>query len=322
MTVIQLEGRKYEMESGESVLDALLRAGTELPNSCRSGLCQSCLIQVVQGTAPATAQTGLTAPQKALGYVLSCLCRPEADLVLRRVSQEGLTHPAHVLSKDWLSERVLRLRLAVACDFRGGQYITLSNSQGVGRCYSIASLPQDGFIECHIKVYPDGHFSQWLADSISEGAVLTMRGPIGTCFYACTSEQANQPLLLSGIGTGIAPVMGVLKTALAAGHRGNIDVVFAARLASDLYLAEELAAIASAYDRVHLHTLAQVGELSGAARQGDVYQYVREYWPELKGTRVFLCGAQTFVRKMKKQCFMLGASMRDIHADEFVVSGF
>lgn len=321
MTVMQFEGRQYPMEAGESVLDALLRAGTEFPHSCRIGLCQSCLIQVVQGAAPASAQAGLTEPQKALGYALSCLCRPEADLSLRRVSQAGLTHPAHVLSKDWLSERVLRLRLAGAFDFRGGQYITLSNAQGVGRCYSIASVPQDGFIECHIKVYPDGHFSQWLADAVSEGSVLTVRGPIGTCFYASTSEQADQPLLLSGIGTGIAPVLGVLKTALAEGHRGRIDVVFAARLASDLYLAEELAVIASAYDQVNLHALAQVGEPSGAALQGDVYQYVRERWPELKGTRVFLCGAETFVRKMKKQCFMLGASMRDIHADAFVVSG-
>lgn len=321
MSELQFEGRHYPVQSGDSVLDALLRGGAELPHSCRSGLCQSCLIQIVDGAVATAAQTGLTEPQKALSYVLSCLCHPEADLALRRVSQNGLTHPAHVLSMDWLSERVMRLRMAVACDFRGGQYITLSNALGVGRCYSIASVPQDGFIECHIRVYPDGRFSQWLVDSVREGSVLTVRGPIGTCFYACTPEQSKQPLLLVGIGTGIAPIMGVVKAALAAGHQGRMDIVFAARQASDLYLAEALEEITRANGQVHLHLLAQEGELSGATLQGDVYQYVRARWPELKDTRVFLCGAESFVRKMKKQCFMLGASMREIHADAFVVSG-
>lgn len=321
MTVMQFEGRQYEMEPGESVLDALLRAGTEFPNSCRAGLCQSCLIQVVDGPAPASAQTGLTEQQKALGYALSCLCRPEADLSLQRVSQEGLTFPARVVAKDWLSDQVLRLRLVVDTPFRGGQYMTLSDADGNGRCYSIASVPEEGFLECHIRVYPDGRFSQWLSGALSTGDRLMVRGPMGTCFYSATPEQSGQPLLLAGVGTGIAPILGVLKTALLAGHQGAIDVIFAARQARELYVLDTLSALTRDYPQLRLHAVTQSEHATDLVRQADVYQYVKTQWPDLKGARVFLCGAESFVRKMKKQCFMQGASMREIHADAFVMSG-
>ncbi len=321
MTVVQFEERAYELADGESVLDVLLRYGTDFPHSCRAGLCQSCLIQVAQGEAPAAAQAGLSEQQKAMGYVLSCLCKPPQDLSLRRVSQAGLTRPACVIAKDWLSPEVLRLRLMVDCEFRGGQYVTLGNQDGLGRCYSIASIPEEGFVECHVRVYPDGQFSQFLAQQLSVGEVLSVRGPLGTCFYTCSAEQAEQPLLLLGVGTGIAPLLGVIKTALAAGHRGDIHVVFAARQASELYALAELEAMASSAASLKVHAVALQGEASPELQIGDVYEYVQATWPSLKGVRVFLCGAESFVRKMKKQCFLAGASMREIHADAFVMAG-
>lgn len=322
MAVVQFEGKDYMLTPEDSVLSALLRGSVALPNSCRAGLCQTCIVQVSDGSVPPAAQSGLTDNQKALGYFLSCQCKPVSDLSVRRVDAAALTHSAEVISRDWLSAGILRIGLKVGFAFRAGQYVTLKNTAQTGRCYSIASTAQEGVLECHIKVYPEGRFSQWLAQTLSLGDVLSVQGPMGTCFYHAVDEISRaRPLLLVGMGTGLAPLLGIARTALASGHVGPISLVACSRRAEDAYGATLLQELTAAGENVSVYRLAQEPSQDSDIVQANVYAFVKEHWPVLSGYKVYLCGAESFVKKMKKQCFLSGASMPDILADSFVVSG-
>ncbi len=317
MTVLHFNGQEIAMLVGESVLDALLRNQHAVAFGCRAGVCQSCLMQGEAGGIPASAQDGLTAAQKKLGYFLSCRCIPEASscLQVQSIQQQAARTWAQVLDITPLNAQVYRLRLRCELDYFPGQYVTLWRNETIARSYSIASVKAvDHCMELHIKRMQEGNFSRWACDELVAGDSLQLQGPMGKCFYAGPTEQ---PLLLAGLGTGLAPLYGIVRDALLQGHRAPIYLFTGASLAERCYLSAELAELARLNPQLHVKTIAQTG-YSEWVQQGDIYQTLRDTLPNLQGFKVFLCGADSFVRKMKKQCFLAGASMADIAADAFL----
>src|SRR3954462_10741954 len=82
--MLRFENKEYAIENGESVLDCLLRHGEQVSSLCRTGACQSCLLQATSGSVPAAAQQGLKDAWKQQGYFMACVCRPQADLAMQR----------------------------------------------------------------------------------------------------------------------------------------------------------------------------------------------------------------------------------------------
>ncbi|MEZ6196123.1 MAG: FAD-binding oxidoreductase [Planctomycetota bacterium] len=150
------------------------------------------------------------------GYVFSCRARPRGDLAValgdavRRV-------PARVVGRELLSETVLSLRVEpeAAFPFEPGQYATLHRSDGLARPYSIASQPEDGPLEFQIRLVPGGAMTPWLFESAGVGEVVEVSGPAGECVYR--SPDLDEPLLLVGFGTGLAPMWGILGRARSRG---------------------------------------------------------------------------------------------------------
>lgn len=314
MTCIEYEGARLDLEAGESVLEGLLRYGHDIPNGCRAGVCQACVMSVDEGELPTKAQQGLSDAQKSLNQFLSCQCAPDELIKISKISDTS-TVTAEVLDKNWVNTQVLRLRLIAPLDYKPGQYVTLWKEKSLARCYSLASHPlEDDYLELHIKVIPDGAFSCWVAESLQAGDKLKLQGPLGSCIYTAIPEQ---PLFLSAIGTGLAPIYGILRDALNKGHGGLITLVMGAAQPHSLYLVNELQQLATKHSNLIVHFVTQSGK-NDYCQQGDIYQFVQQLMPDLSGYRVFICGAETFVKKMRRQCFMAGANMKDISADVFV----
>ncbi len=314
MNAISYRDQTLSLKDDETVLDALIREGYEVSYGCRAGVCQSCVMVCDEGEIPLVAQKGLKENQKEMGYFLACQCRPESRLSVSQPDQEKLISEGKVVYKEWLNDHVMCVRIEVNLDFRAGQYVNLWKDKTLSRSYSIASLPSDGYIECHIKIYDDGIFSQWIKNELAEGDTLGVQGAMGLCFYQANREH---DLFLSAIGTGLAPVYGIVKDAIRNGHHGKIQLLLGAKHASGFYLINELKRLSEQVDNFELHLVCLEGQSEDATNH-DVYQYAAEKFKALTAYKVFLCGAESFVKKMRRHCFMSGANMADIAADSFI----
>jgi CDP-4-dehydro-6-deoxyglucose reductase, E3 len=196
---LTFEDKPVKIAPGETVLTALLAAGVDLPNSCRAGACQTCLVQAVEGNPPAVSQQGLPAALKAQSYLMACVCLPQEPMRIVRADGAGTRVWVSVRGIERLSPTVVRLRLEPEAPFlyRSGQFLALEAPDGTVRHYSIGRPPR------------------------------CIRSPRGSCFYE--DIEPDQPLVLAGTGTGLAPLWGILRDALRRGHHGPIRLYHGAR---------------------------------------------------------------------------------------------
>lgn len=314
MSKVEIQGQVLNLDHDESVLDNLIRHGIDVNHSCKSGICQACLMIAEEGELPTKAQQGLNVRQKSLNYFLSCVCKPQQPLKVRQLEASTLTQTAQVIAKFWLHDQIIGLRLKTDMTFKAGQFINLKRSSLIGRSYSIASIPEDGYIELHIKHLSDGKVSHWVAEDLEVGEDVQIQGPMGLCFY---DRDCQKPILLAGMGTGLAPLYGILKEALLNNHSAPIDVLLGSRQCDDFYRVQELVALREKYPQLSVNFVALDGE-SERVIQSDYYQYLQSEFSTLKGHRVYICGASSFVTKVRKMAFLQGAAMGDISADAFL----
>ncbi|MFY2558484.1 FAD-binding oxidoreductase [Corallococcus terminator] len=319
MARVKHESRWYPLESEESVLDALLRQGVAVPNACRAGACQSCLMRALSGEVPEAARVGLKDTLRTQGYFLACVCKPVAGTELEVAGADALRVPARLESLTLLSQSVLRVRLSTAApfDYRAGQYVSLLRADGLARSYSLASLPREGLLELHVRLVPGGAMSGWLAREARVGDTLSVQGPAGSCFYV--PGRPEQPLLLAGTGTGLAPLYGIARDALESGHTGPIWLFHGARTPEGLYLLDELRELAARHPGFHYRP----GVLTGGSRdvaEGALDVLIRAECPKPVGFRAWLCGDSGMVLSLRKKLFLSGLSLKDLHADVFLPS--
>lgn len=319
MPKVLLDGRSHDLAKGETVLEGLLRDGVSIPHSCRSGICQSCLMRAVDGSPSPESQNGLKETLKAQGYFLPCVCRPDADLeiVAPDAGAAGF-HAATVVGSDRLGSDILRLRLRPLqpMAYRPGQFMNLRTHHGLVRSYSLASVPDlDDSLEFHIRRLPEGRVSGWVHDILGSGDELEIQGPAGDCFYL--PGKPEQPLLLIGTGSGLAPLWGIVRDALRQGHTGPIHLYHGSRHLGGLYLINELRALMAAHPTFHYFPCLSGEPAPAGFRSGRAAHVALADHPDLKGWRVYLCGHPDMVAATRRKVFLAGANMADIHADAF-----
>jgi len=309
-----------ELAPGQSVLDALLEQGHEIPNSCRNGTCQTCLMRAVEGTPPADSQKDLGPALRLRGHFLACVCRPDEDLTVALPAEGESTLTAVVRRLEPLNGDILRVNLTLDApfDYRAGQFLTLFRDQTLGRSYSLASVPGlDEHLELHVRRLPDGRISGWIHDELRVGQTVPVRGPAGNCFYV--PGQPEQPLMLIGTGSGLAPLYGILRDALRQGHTGPIRLFHGSRHAGGLYLLDALRQMAREYPQFDYVPCVSGSDRPDGYAAGRADSVALTEVPDLKGWRVFLCGHPDMVQQAQMRAFLAGAGLTDIHADAFTV---
>lgn len=195
--------------------------------------------------------------------------------------------------------------------YRPGQFLTL-RAGGAARCYSLSSAPHEGTrLKVTVKRTEGGYGSNWLCDNVSAGSTVDVLPPAGVF----TPESLDTDLLLLAGGSGITPVMAILKSALAHGD-GRVVLLYANRDESSVIFASELAALAREHPErlVLLHWLESVQGLPSVTQLREV---VRPY----AGFDAFLCGPEPFMRAGKQALKDLGAPRSRIHLERFVSLG-
>ncbi len=318
MGELKIAGKSLAYRKNESVLDCLQRHQIEITSSCRSGVCQSCLIQG-SGNVPALAQKGVAPGLRKQNFFLACQCPAAEDIEIISAAGRPLLH-SRIVSVESLSPQIIRVKIfrPPELSFEAGQFIeVIRPSDKLSRSYSIASLPCEDMIELHVAVLNDGRMSQFLKGGTEQE--LLLRGPSGDCFYS--EEYQDEPLLLAGTGTGAAPLWGIVQQALALCHAAPIQLFLGALTASELYLREELQALASLHENFSFHLSAlSVPEPDEVVHSTPLAELIKEKVSNCSQHRVFLCGNPDLVQKLRKQCFLDGAAMQNIHSDPFVMA--
>jgi CDP-4-dehydro-6-deoxyglucose reductase, E3 len=316
-------GKAFEADSGETLLDAGLRAGVTLPYSCRTGRCSTCRCRVSAGTTVALhAETGLEPADRADGWVLACVRSATSDVTLD-VEDLGalapvLTVPCRIHAIERLAPDVLRILLRLPpttqFDYRPGQYVDMIGPGGVRRSYSIAnSSSTDRRIELHVRQVEGGAMSAYWFDLARPNDLLRLRGPLGTFFLR---DIAALDLVFLATGTGIAPVKAILES-LSSLPKGQAprttSVYWGGRHETDLYWSPEQA-------EVRFVRVLSRADASWQGARGHVQDVFAATAPDLARTAVYACGSDAMIHAAHSRLVAAGLPERRFSSDAFVCS--
>ncbi|OCX93220.1 MAG: naphthalene 1,2-dioxygenase [Pseudomonas sp. K35] len=324
--LIQPSNRLISFSPGANLLEVLRENGVAISYSCMSGRCGTCRCRVIDGSViDSGVESGLP-NLTGEHYVLACqsvLTRncsieiPEAD--------EIVTHPARIIKGTVVAVeapthdiRRLRVRLAKPFEFSPGQYATLQFSPEHARPYSMAGLPDDPEMEFHIRKVPGGRVTEYVFEHVREGSSIKLSGPLGTAYLR---QKHTGPMLCVGGGTGLAPVLSIVRGALKLGMTNPILLYFGVRSEQDLYDAERLHKLAADHPQLTVHTVIATGPINESQRAGLVTDVIEKDILSLAGWRAYLCGAPAMVEALCTVTKKLGISPEHIYADAFYPSG-
>ena len=274
-----------------------------MPWSCRGGYCQACLVQAAPGQAPETARHMLTAEQQSAGWLLSCQCQITQDMDVRLHDPARDDVSGRVIATSRAGE-VLLLRIAPErpIRFKPGQHLLLWINEHTGRPYSIASLPGEPFLEFHIRLRAEGHFSN-AAMKLSVGDTVFLGVPTGALQY--DSEWQDRPLLLMAAGTGLSPLQAILRDALERGHHAPMELWHWST--GGCYLAEQLEQLVGEHPSLTLCLRPR------SALEDDI----STLRIASRRTMALICGDPGFVERLRKPLFLAGLPGRQILDEAF-----
>jgi len=260
----------------------------------------------------------LKASLRAQSYFLACQATLTDDLEISLAGTASLEVPASIASVDRLAPDVLRVTLEPQQPFsyRAGQFLTLLREDGLARPYSLASLPTEKQLQLHVRVVPQGKMSTWLDSGNAVGSSVRLRGPAGDCCYL--PGTPTQSLVLVAVGTGLAPLWGILREALAAKHEGGIELWHGGRTPEALYLSDELTALSALHPNFSYRRCALESRGPSHVPIGHLDKLLLEAIPSFAARRVYLCGDGGLVQLLKRKVFLAGAALQEIHADPFL----
>lgn len=324
--LVQPSNRRLAFNSGANLLEVLREHGVPVSYSCMSGRCGTCRCRVIEGEiideGPEAGRPNLIGER----HVLACQSVLTGNCAIEILeADEIVIHPARILKGTVVAVespthdiRRLRIRLSKPLEFSPGQYATLQFSAEHARPYSMAGLDGDGEMEFHIRKVPGGRVTEYVFDQVQEGSTVKLSGPLGTAYLR---RSHTGPMLCVGGGTGLAPVLSIVRGALESGMSNPIHLYFGVRSPQDLYDAERLESLAERYPHLTVHVVIATGDAEAGQRRGLVTDAIERDHPTLAGWRAYLCGAPAMVEALSLLVARLGMNPAHVHADAFYPSG-
>jgi propane monooxygenase reductase component len=247
-------GEQIECAPGETILDAAFRHGYNLVYGCREGQCSACKCFLLEGDVALKRYSSfaLSDSERSSGYSLMCRAMPDEDVVLELLHYDPDGYRLEHAIRDWwgtveaiepVTEDIIRVVVQTPqeFDFTPGQYLDLwvPGDSGARRSFSMANLPGEGRAELLIKRYPGGRLSGMLGAEIVEGSPLRFTGPYGSLRF----RDSQRPVLMIAGGSGMAPILALLRQLSAERCRRAVRFFYGARAERDLFWVEEISAL-------------------------------------------------------------------------------
>jgi ferredoxin-NADP reductase len=209
---------------------------------------------------------------------------------------------------------------------RAGQHVdvrlTAEDGYQAQRSYSIASAPEDQRLALTVEGLPDGEVSSYLVGELRAGDMLELRGPVGG--YFVWEAAMGGPLLLVAGGSGIVPLMSMLRHRDASGAEVGAKLLYSSRSWEDVIYRDELERLASATHGpqiVHTLTRSQPPGWTGYARRIDGRMLEETAWPASSMPSAFVCGPTPFVESVAAALVLLGYTPTSVRTERFGPTG-
>ncbi len=324
----------FKVNTGETVLDAALNQGINLPYGCQSGFCGACKGKIISGQIVYPEQPeNLSDEDIQNNIAFFCSCLPQSDLeidvdIVEETSDiEIKTMSCRVQSMEKLTNDVMFISLKLPADerlqFLPGQYIEIILENGKKRSFSLANPShKDEFLELHIRHVPGGIFTDYVFSSMQNMDTLRIEGPHGNFFYR--ENSSNRPMIFMAGGTGFAPVKSIIEHLIAKKISLPIYIYWGVRTQHDLYMNELPLQWENNFPNIHYIPVLSNYEPSENknnqgwnGRTGYVHQAISKDFSDLSGYDIYACGPPVMISSARKTFKQQGLTEEHFFFDSF-----
>ncbi len=325
-------GLTIEVEEGQTMLDAALRAGIYLPHACCHGLCATCKVEVLDGSVEhgEASNFALMDYEREEGKCLACTATLQEDTVIEADVEEDVDSrnlpvrdiKGTVSRIDTVTPTIkaIFIKLDDPLDFQAGQYVNLAIplEPGMTRAFSLASNPAiPDEIELNIRIVPGGKGTTWIHESLAVGERVNLTGPYGRFFV---KKSAKTPSLFIAGGSGLSSPRSMILDLLETGSALPITLVYGARNQGELYYHDEFLALAEKNPSfTYVPALSSEPEDSGwIGFRGFVHEAAKDAFAnDFRGWKAYLCGPPVMIDACISTLMQGRLFERDIYMEKF-----
>jgi naphthalene 1,2-dioxygenase ferredoxin reductase component len=318
--------RRLAVTPGANLLAVLREHNVPVSYSCTAGRCGTCRCKITRGH---VLETGSDAQMKRVSegqFALACMSKlTESCEIEVPEPDEVVTHPARALKTTVVAiedmthdiKRIV-LRSPKPLAFSPGQYAHVQFTPDHIRPYSMAGLSSDETLEFHVRLVTDGRVSDYIRSELAVGQPVRVSGPLGTAYLR---QKHTGPILCVAGGTGLAPILSIVRGALHAGMTNPIHLYFGVRSPRDVYGVSWLQELARVHPNLSIHVIPTVDTTGLSPRTGLVTDAIASDWHgDVKDFRAYLCGAPPMVEAAALLLKQRGMPPEHVYADAFYPS--
>ena len=199
--------------------------------------------------------------------------------------------------------------------------LTAEDGYQVERSYSIASSPEDARVALTVERLDDGEVSPYLVGELRVGDKLELRGPIGG-YFVWRAGADHRPVLLVRGGSGVVPLMAMLRHRAAAKSNTPVRLLYSSRTQADIIYRKELEGLSKdGLGVFHTLTREKPAGWKGFTRRLDAEMVKEVAWPLDETPAVFICGPTSFVEAAASLLVAMGYESGSIKTERFGATG-
>lgn len=325
----------FHCGSDENLLSAAERQEIFLPSQCHNGNCGACVAQVDIGSYALNDPTNeiLSEPEKEDRKVLLCQTTPKSALDLTLpydydfIRFEKLTTrraTIHQIKKIAFKTWHLLLDLdsdpvyGQTAEFEAGQYmeIKVPEATDLWRAYSLVNITNwAGRLEFIIEERTNGHFSSYLKKA-NPGDKLSIRGPLGTFIL---QENGLHPRWFIGGGTGVAPLLSMLRRMAEWEDNQPAKLYFGVHAAQDLFFTEQIEKLKKQLPQLEIKYCVSDRK---TRKNGHYDNVIKTLTQDLKTTKphpdCYVCGSSRLLNGVIEAVQKKGISRNRIYSERFI----
>lgn len=326
-------GQTIQVEEGQTILDAALRAGVYLPHACCHGLCATCKVQVTDGEIEHgdPSSFALMDFEREEGKCLACCATLSSDAVIEaEIDEDPDARSIPVSDFSVTVSRVesltptikgiwLKIDGGEKIDFQAGQYVNLEiPAISQSRAFSLANRPSDQEMELNIRIVPGGQVTTWIHEHLKVGDKLKVSGPYGRFFV---KKSAAMPSLFIAGGSGLSSPKSMILDLLEEGSTLPITLLYGARSQEELYYHQEFTELAQKHPNfTYVPALSHEPEGSDwKGSRGFVHEAAKAHFNnDFSGRKAYLCGPPPMIDAAITTLMQGRLFEADIYTEKFI----